>query len=114
MSQLMTAEETLACELINYIEAQPQHSFGICWYLSGQHNDFYSGFGYEEPIAPGAYKMVDMVRTSVLTKYGIETMVDSRYGPTPTRLRFAKDLLDLVTSGRLRFEKTSGAWVVMP
>lgn len=107
MSHTMTAEEVFACELINYIEAKPDHWAGLCAYFSGAHDiegtDITTPKG-EALIEGWAYDMIDMVRGKALRRYGSGTYVDSAKGATPTRVKFAESLLRLVTSGRLFFD----------
>lgn len=102
----ITAEEQLACALIDYIEGRPDHHAGLCCHLSGR-----ATFEGHDPLIRGnPYDMIEMVRESVLKKYGTDTYVDPEYGPTKRRLEFAADLLKLVESGRLFFSQAEGCW----
>ena len=94
---VITREEHVACELINYIEAKPDHSFGLCWYLvnGGEDNSTYSR------VERRGYELIHKAR-ELLTEFGHHTRyVCSDFGPAATRINFAKAVLKLLISGRL-------------
>jgi hypothetical protein len=108
----VTAEEQLACELINYIEAKPEHLAGLCRYLSGKGiEDLYPYYRYHRPLIRGCpYVLIAMVRERELTNFGPGNYVCEVEGPHRARLAFAAALLKLVESGRLRFKPYLCQW----
>ena len=112
MTQKMTQEAILACELINYIEAEPKHYNGLCYYFSGGHaeKDSYGYYCPREALAPMAYNMIDAARQTHLQQYGTRSQVVNSDGPHPVRLAFAKDLLELVIKGKITFDKKNQVW----
>ena len=112
MSKAMTQEEILACELINYIEAKPNHAAGLCYYLGDKN-------AHDHPLKDNlligsAYQLIHLVRQTLLTKYGNHTYVTGNYnsGPTNTRIQFAKDLLKLVCVGKVYFDTNTKYWEI--
>ena len=106
----MTAEEVLACELINYIEAQPSHYSGLCYYLR---NGVCAVGRIHKPvplIAGYSYDMVGMVMASKHWDGKRHNWVDDEDGPTPERLRLAQLILDLTIEGTLYFDPPSNSW----
>lgn len=94
----MSKEEEIAHALVHYINARPDHPFGLCHWFWAEAN---VNFDVVE-----AYRLRNHRPSSPIC---LPLYVDKIHGPTEKRVRFARDLLTALESGRLYVGKNG--WV---
>lgn len=95
----MTKEEELAHILVHYVNARPDHRFGLCHWLWTE-------------AAKIDYNVVEVYRLRnhhPSSPIYPPLYVDETYGPTEKRVQFARDLLAALENGRLYVGKNG--WV---
>lgn len=107
---VITPEEQLACELVNYIEAKPDHFGGLCYYLTNGPFSVEDAAPKERLIRGCAYSLSEVISDAGIWDSWFDAWVAPKDGPHPNRIRYAKFLLELVTDGRLVFRNHEGAW----
>lgn len=107
----LSTEERVAIALIDYINGEPEHANGLCFYLSEALDYCAPMYGYNDEVKCFPYAFVTRA-LEVLPEFGHpHDYIGHTYGYTTLRQCFAVKALELLETGRL-YDDPEHGWVV--